>query len=109
MKERKIAVIGDPSSVMIFKAVGFDVFYEEEKEKIERRIHKLADAGYVVIYITEHAAQLVPEVIDIYATATFPAIIPIPAGMKSQGLGMSRIKSNVEKAVGADILFKEGQ
>lgn len=109
MKERKIAVIGDPSSVMIFKAVGFDVFYEEEKEKIERRIHKLADAGYVVIYITEHAAQLVPEVIDIYATATFPAIIPIPAGMKSLGLGMSRIKSNVEKAVGADILFKEGQ
>jgi len=33
MKEKKIAVIGDPSSVMIFKAVGFDVFYEEDKEK----------------------------------------------------------------------------
>ena len=45
MEKKKIAVIGDPSSVMIFKAVGFDVFYEEEQEKIERRIHKLADAG----------------------------------------------------------------
>lgn len=109
MKERKIAVIGDPSSVMIFKAVGFDVFYEEEAAKIERRIHKLADLGYVVIYITEAAAQKVQEVIDVYATATFPAIIPIPAGLTSKGLGMSRIKSNVEKAVGADILFKEGQ
>ena len=41
--KEKIAVIGDPSSVMIFKAVGFDVFYEEEKEQIERRIHHLAD------------------------------------------------------------------
>ena len=38
MDKKKIAVIGDPSSVMIFKAVGFDVFYEEEQEQIERRI-----------------------------------------------------------------------
>jgi len=51
----------------------------------------------------------VQDVINYYATATFPAIIPIPAGMESKGLGMKRIKSNVEKAVGADILFKEGQ
>ena len=106
MEKKKIAVIGDPSSVMIFKAVGFDVFYEEEKEQIERRIHHLADAGYAVIYITETAAQ--KAVIDEYATATFPAIIPIPAGSKSLGLGLKRVQENVEKAVGADILFKEG-
>jgi len=35
MKEKKIAVIGDANSVMIFKAVGFDVFYETEKEKLK--------------------------------------------------------------------------
>jgi V/A-type H+-transporting ATPase subunit F len=108
MEKKKIAVIGDPSSVMIFKAVGFDVFYEEEQEKIERRIHKLADAGYVVIYITETAAQKAKAVIDEYAAATFPAIILIPSGNKSLGLGMQRVRENVEKAVGADILFKEG-
>ncbi|SRR5574344_1820073 len=109
MKEKKIAVIGDANSVMIFKAVGFDVFYETEKEKIERRIHKLADQNYVIIYITEEAAEKVQDVINYYATATYPAIIPIPVGTESKGLGMKRIKSNVEKAVGADILFKEGQ
>jgi V/A-type H+-transporting ATPase subunit F len=108
MEKKKIAVVGDPSSVMIFKAVGFDVFYEEEPEQIKRRLHKLADEGYVVIYITETAAEMAGEVIDEYATATFPAIIPIPAGKKSLGLGMKRVKENVEKAVGADILFKEG-
>ena len=109
--KKKIAVIGDPSSVMIFKAVGFDVFYEEEQEQIERRIHRLADEGYAVIYITETAAQKAQKaqtVIAEYATATFPAIIPIPAGNKSLGLGMKRVRENVEKAVGADILFKEG-
>lgn len=108
MNKKKIAVIGDPSSVMIFKAVGFDVFYEEEQEQIERRIHRLADEGYAVIYITETAAQKAQTVIAEYATATFPAIIPIPAGNKSLGLGMKRVRENVEKAVGADILFKEG-
>jgi len=51
----------------------------------------------------------VQDVINYYATATYPAIIPIPVGTESKGLGMKRIKSNVEKAVGADILFKEGQ
>ena len=94
MDKKKIAVIGDPSSVLIFKAVGFDVF--------------LADEGYAVIYITETAAQKAQAVIAEYATATFPAIIPIPAGNRSLGLGMKRVRENVEKAVGADILFKEG-
>ena len=107
-KERKIAVIGDPSSVMIFKAIGLDVYYEEQGPMIEKRIHRLADKGYAVIYITEEAAQLVPEAIDYYTTATFPAIIPIPSAKGSLGLGMKKLKGNVEKAVGADILFKEG-
>ena len=108
MNKKKIAVIGDPASVMIFKAIGLDVFYEEMGPQIEKRIHKLADEGYAVIYITENAAQLATEAIDYYTTATFPAIIPIPSNAGSLGLGMKRLKSNVEKAVGADILFKEG-
>ena len=108
MKKRKIAVIGDPSSVMIFKAIGLDVFYEEQASKIERRLHYLADNGYAVIYITEKAAVKVQEAIAMYATATFPAIIPIPSNTGSLGLGMKQLKANVEKAVGADILFKEG-
>lgn len=84
-KERKIAVIGDPGSVMIFKAIGLDVYYEEQGPMIEKRIHKLADEGYAAIYITEEAAQLVPEAIDYYTTATFPAIIPIPSAKGSLG------------------------
>jgi len=108
MANRKIAVIGDPGSVMIFNAIGLDVYYETEAEKIEARIHKLADAGYAVIYLTENMAKLVPQVIDYYTTATFPAIIPIPSSTGTLGIGMKRLKENVEKAVGADILFKEG-
>ena len=107
-QKRKIAVIGDPTSVMIFKAIGLDVFYEVKGEFIEKRIHELAEKGYAVIYITEAAAQLAQEALNYYATATFPAIIPIPSNKGTLGLGMKKVKANVEKAVGADILFKEG-
>ena len=104
---KKIAVIGDPSSVMIFKAIGLDVFYEEKKAQIEHRIHSLAKQGYAAIYITEKAAALAEEAIDIYATETFPAIIPIPDNQGSQGLGEKRLRQNVEKAVGMDILSNQ--
>jgi len=108
MKMQKLAVIGDPASVMIFNAIGFAVFYDEQQAKIEHRIHKLAEEGYAVIYITENAAALGPDTIAAYATKTFPAIIPIPASTGNLGIGMKQLKGNVEKAVGADILFKEG-
>ena len=33
MDKNKIAVVGDPSSVMIFKAVGFDVFMNKSRTR----------------------------------------------------------------------------
>jgi len=108
MDKHKIAVIGDPSSVMIFKAIGLDVCFETSASKIEKKIHELADEGYAVIYITEEAADLVKDAIAEYATSTFPAIIPIPSTNGTLGIGIRNVKANVEKAVGADILFKEG-
>ena len=36
-----------------------------------------------------------------------PAIIPIPGIEGSLGLGISNVKKSVERAVGADILFKD--
>ena len=48
-----MAVIGDKDSVMLFKAVGIDVFYETDGEKANRQIKQLAREGYGVIYLTE--------------------------------------------------------
>ena len=38
----KMGVIGDKDSVMLFKAVGLDVFFETEGDKANRRLHRLA-------------------------------------------------------------------
>lgn len=105
----KIAVIGDRDSVMLFKALGIDVHYAEDAALVEKTIHALAHAGYAVIYITEPAAAAASEAVARYKREPFPAIILIPNSKGTTGLGMRGIKADVEKAIGADILFGEGR
>ena len=107
--KNKIAVVGDKDSVMLFKAVGLEVRYADRTREAEQAIHALAREGYPVIYVTEKVAQKATEAIALYDTSTFPAIIPIPDKDGIIGTGMAGIRKNVEKAVGADILFGEGR
>ena len=78
---KKIAVVGDKGSVLGF--------------------------NYGIIFITEQAYAQVPEIIDAYKEQPIPAIIPIPGKDGSLGIGIRNVKKNVERAVGADILFNE--
>ena len=106
---KKIAAVGNKESVLGFKAIGIDAFPVTETEEAKRTVHSLAKEGYAVIFITEQTAQGIPEILERYAASPYPAIIPIPSNLGTTGLGMTRLKKNVEKALGADILFgKEG-
>ncbi|HAA25540.1 MAG TPA: V-type ATP synthase subunit F, partial [Ruminiclostridium sp.] len=49
----------------------------------------------------------IQEEINKYREKRFPAVIPIPGTAGSLGIGMSGVKKCVEKAVGADILFRD--
>jgi len=104
---RKVGVIGERDSVLVFKAVGFDVYPVVSREEASEKLAELADAGYAVIYITEQVASTIAEDIERYRFSRFPAIVPIPGTKGSLGIGMNSVKKSVEKAVGADILFNE--
>jgi len=105
----KIAVIGNKDSVFAFKAVGIDVFDADGAEKAKENVKKLAQDGYKVIFITEDLAEQIEEFLNKYKVKTYPAIIPIPKGGKSSGYAMNGLKRDMEKAIGADILFKDKQ
>ena len=105
MAKAKMAVIGDKDSVMLFKAVGIDVFYETDGEKANRQIKQLARDGYGVIYLTETLYPRCADAIEAFKTEPYPAIIPIPDVHGSQGTGIRNLKEYVETAVGVDILF----
>lgn len=102
---KKIGVVGDTDSIIGFKTLGIDV-YPAQGEDVARVLNRLATGGYAIIFITEQAAQEAAETIDRYKTSPFPAIIPIPGNRGTTGFGMRGIHANVEKAIGADILFE---
>ena len=99
----KIAVMGDRDSVLGFRALGLDVFFEENTESARRTLHRLAGESCAVIYITEQLAQHLTGDIARYKDAVMPAIILIPGKSGSLGLGEAGLKAAVERAVGADI------
>lgn len=100
-----IAVIGDGDSVLAFKAVGAEVFTARNVFEANERLKTLVSGGYAVVFITEDIAALIPDTLKKMKTRTFPAVIPIPSSKGSTGLGLAGVKADVEKAIGADILF----
>ncbi len=103
----KIGVIGDKDSILGFKALGLSVFPVVESSDAKKVLHELAVDDFAVIYITEQIAKDITFDIDKYNDSRFPAIIPIPNNQGALGIGMQGVKKSVERAVGADILFKD--
>ena len=105
MAQGKIAAIGDRDSIMLWRSLGVETVFADDALVVARAIDRLAKDGVSVIYITEQCAKMIPDTIQRYLTQPFPAIIPIPNREGTTGYGMAGIKRNVDKAIGADILF----
>lgn len=102
----KIAVIGGRESILGFKAMGLEVFPCPSLAEARKTLHRIAGEEYAVIFVTEGFCQAMPEDIDRYRDVGIPAVIPIPGAHGSFGVGMNKLKRRVERAVGADILFR---
>ncbi|MGO4936759.1 V-type ATP synthase subunit F [Fundicoccus sp. Sow4_H7] len=100
----RIAVVGNRDAILPFKMLGFDAYPTTKAQEATTILDTLAKEQYGVVYITEDIAELIPDTIRYYDSVMVPAVILIPTHKKGKGLGMARIKENVEKAIGADIL-----
>ncbi len=104
----KIGIIGERDSVLGFMAIGFSVHEAPDADSAREILHTLAKAGdYAIIFIVENYAEAIAEDIARYKDVPMPAVITIPGRAGATGYGMASIKSAVERAVGADIIFKE--
>lgn len=103
----KIGVIGDKDSILGFKALGLNVFPVSNAEEAETILDEIAKEEFAIIYIVEDIAVDMEETIDKYKDDKYPAIIPIPGNRGALGIGMQSVKKSVERAIGADILFKD--
>lgn len=104
----KIAIVGERDSVLGFMALGFSVHEVAGAEEAGRVVHSLVKSGeYAVIFLTENYAMQLEDELAKYKDLPLPAVVSIPGQGGSTGYGMNNIRSAVERAVGADILFKE--
>lgn len=106
----KIGIIGDRGSVLGFMALGFAVHEAQNGEEAEKKLDALVKSGeYAVIFITEDLAVATEEAREKYKDLPLPAITVIPSSNGNKGYGMANIKNATIRAVGADILFKDGE
>jgi len=107
MSTYKIAVIGDKDSILGFKTIGVDAYPVTDSDAALDILKRLVTENYAVIFITEQLARELEEIITELNKRYLPAVVLIPNSQGTLGIGIDQIKSNVEKAIGADILFKK--
>ncbi len=105
MASVQMGAVGERDAVLCFKALGMTVIPTATPDETAKALFSLTQRGVKLIFITESTAQGAPEALKRYQTDPQVAIIPIPGSTGSGGYAMSRVKANVEKAIGADILF----
>jgi V/A-type H+/Na+-transporting ATPase subunit F len=109
MAEIAMGAVGERDAVLCFKAVGMQVIPTATPEETARALFTLTRQGVKVIFITERAARLALEALERYKADPQVAVIPIPGSAGADGYAMSRVRANVEKAIGADILFSNNE
>lgn len=102
----RLGAVGEEDAILAFKAIGAITIPAYTEDEITLALHQLSRQGIPVIFITEQAAQLATEAVSKYDQTMDTAIIPIPGIKGTDGYGAKRVRDNVIKAIGADILTK---
>ena len=103
--KKQVGVVGEKEAVLAFRALGMRVIAAEDTDSVEHAVQKLVHEGVPLIFITERALSFSKELVAHYQGDSTVSISPIPGAQGTDGTGMRRVKANVEKAIGADILF----
>jgi V/A-type H+-transporting ATPase subunit F len=103
----KIGVVGERDAVLGFLSLGMTVRDVGNGEEAAKAVDSMAKEGYGLIFITETIAKDIEETIARYRNEMLPSIILIPGNQGSLGIGLAKIRSNVERAIGVDILSKK--
>ncbi len=104
MNKVDLAAIGQSGEIYLFNAVGITTIIAKTPSEADAKIFELAEAECKVIYLEEALYAQMGETLEKYEKKAFPIIIPIPSQEGSKGLGIKKIRDNVQKAIGMDIL-----
>ena len=102
----KTAIIGDYDSVLSFKAGGVDVYGATTALEAKETLKKIAK-DYAVIFITEDYALELDDYLKRFLEQAFPIVLPVPSKNGTNGYSRQKMKQQMERALGVDILFRD--
>lgn len=108
--EVKIAAFGESDIMLIFKAIGADVFAVPDSTSIDAagaRLKQLVSEGYGIIFMTETIAARLDTMIKYYSNQIVPSIVVIPGLGKRNNYAVDQLRTAIIKAVGADVMAKK--
>ena len=102
----KIAAFGEKDIMLIFKAIGIEVFPVSKTSRFEEQLEKLIMEGYAIIFITETVALQVYSVIKKYMNKTLPSIVIIPGLGEKKNFAVEVLRQAIVKAMGVDLFVE---
>lgn len=108
-KKLRMGAVGEGDAILAFRALGAIAIPADTAEQITAALHRMHRDQVPVVFITEQAARMAPEAMARYDQLPEMAVIPIPGIKGSDGYGAARVRDNVIKAIGADILIQHNR
>ncbi|MFQ5691822.1 MAG: V-type ATP synthase subunit F [Nitrospinota bacterium] len=103
----RVAFVGDRVSGSAFRPLGVEVWEAEDAESAPQRVEEALQAGCDVLLITEACALWAEEKLEDLRASALPAVAVVPGVTSRRGLGLARLKRNVERALGSDFILQE--
>jgi V/A-type H+-transporting ATPase subunit F len=101
----KTAIIGNLDSILAFKAGGVDAYGVQNASQAKEMLKKLAK-DYAVIFITDDFAMELDDYLKRFLESAYPIVVPVPSKNGSNGYTNKKLKEQMDRALGVDILFK---
>lgn len=111
----KLAIIGNESSILLYRALGTETYPVTNANEARDMLQELASrdmgdelqtAAYAVVFVEENYYKKLPEdLLTRLSKKPLPAVVPVPSPDSDDAkFGSKRISKIVERAVGSDIL-----
>lgn len=103
MNKIEIACLGENEDIILFNGIGITPFVIKDHKILMDKIDELADLGTKVIIVSDIFQDSIKESLEKYQNRSFPIILLLPLGGYETGLGIEKIRKDVERAVGINI------
>lgn len=107
MDSRKVAIVGDATSVSGFRPLGFAVFALAVPSAARPLWDELISGQYAVVLLTETVYEEIADLVAANADVPLPAVTVIPGAGSDGGVGQAKIDAAIERALGTKITIRE--